>query len=230
MRRTVAVVLLIILVLNCAPVLPQYERPMYDRKHALVISERIGETIDPEERRQFDLFHGIEAFKEARFFALANGGYVLEITTDDEKLVSVNRHQDAIIVLRDYINKYEEINADRAAFTRRWRVLEYDTLGIPITESEVRQLVERSRRYAVIGCLACCAVPTGLGLWAAFDANRSEDNGIGAAIEGTMGLLAGYAAVLVGVTSGVVVYFMTYKNAKSCIQAIKELRKPRPVE
>jgi hypothetical protein len=230
MRRTVAVVLLIILVLNCAPVLPQYERPMYDRKHALVISERIGETIDPEERRQYDLFHGMEKFKEARFFALANGGYVLEITTDDEKLVSVNRHQDAIIVLRDYINKYEEINADRAAFTRRWRVLEYDTLGIPITESEVSQLVERSRRYAVIGCFACCAIPTGLGFLAAHDANSSGDTGIGGGIVGALGLMAFYSAMSIGVASGVVVYFMTYKNAKSCIQAIKELRKPRPVE
>ena len=230
MRRTIAVVLLIILVLNCAPVLPQYEHPIYDRKHALVISERIGETIDPNERRQYDLFHGIEKFKEARFFALADGGYVLEITTDDEKLVSVNRHQDAILILRDYVNKSEEIYADRAAFTRRWRVLEYDTLGIPITESEVNQLVERSRRFAVIGCFACCAVPTGLGFLVAHDVNSSGDTSIGAGIAGALGLMAFYSAMLIGAASGVVVYFMTYKNAEKCIRAIKELRRPRPVE
>lgn len=230
MRRTVAIVLLTILILNCAPVLPQYERPMYDREHALMISDRIGEMIDPEERKQYDLFHGIEKFEEARFFELANGGYVLELTTDDEKLVSVNRHQDAILVLRDYISRYEEISADRVAFTRRWRVLDYDTLGIPITESEVSQLVERSRRLAVIGCFACCAIPTGLGFLEGYDANSSGDTGIGAGIAGALGLMAFYAGVLVGLVSGPTVYLMTYKNTEKCIRAIKELRRPRPLE
>lgn len=230
MRRTVAAVVLIILFLDCAPVLPQYERPMYDRENALVISERVGDTIDPDERRQFDLFHDIEKFKEARFFEFKGGGYILEITTDDEKFVSINRHEDAIIVLRDYISKYEEIHADRAAYTRRWRVLAYDTLGIPITESEVSQLVKRSQRFAVIGCFACCAVPTGLGFLAGYDASSSGDTGIGAGIADALAMMAFYSAMLIGVASGVVVYFMTYKNAEKCIRAIKELRRPRPVE
>jgi len=230
MKRAVVIVLLIVFVLDCAPVLPQYERPIYDGKNALVISERIGEIIDPEERKQFDLFHGIKAFKEARLFEFANGGYVLEITTDNGRLVSVNHDQDAIMILRDYIDTYEKAGIDRAAFARKWKVLDYDTLGIPITESEVNRLMERSRGRAVQCCLASCGIPAGIGFVIGLSAQGSDGTGIGAAFAQGMGLLAFYLGVAVGLASGAVVYFTTQENEETCMRAIKEARKPRPVE
>jgi len=89
MRRIIAVVVLVFFVLNCASTLPRYDYRVYEREQPVVISERVGDTIDPEESERFDLFAGIENFERAQFYALEDGGYVVEITADGFPFFSV---------------------------------------------------------------------------------------------------------------------------------------------
>lgn len=142
MKRVVAVVVLMALTINCTYTLKHYTD--YNEVQPITISERVGEVIDAEEREQFDLYSVISDFKSATFYAIQEGGYKVEIIAGDKMLIAVNRDSQAIALLRDYIDRYDEIQGSRDAFESKWKIIDYDTLGQPITSNEVRSVRKTS--------------------------------------------------------------------------------------
>jgi len=232
MKKTLVFIVLVAWLLNCAPTLPHYKYHVYERKNPIVISERVGETIDAQERDQLDLFTEIGEFKEARFFAIKGGGYEIEIVTESQKMHAVNIDPNAVEIMRDYIGRYAEIKGDRASFENRWAIIDYDTLGIPITENEVSIAMKQNRGRAIKRGCSGCALVSFLGLGFAAVCVGSADSGtdIGPALGVVAGAIALAVGVVIGSVTGSIIYLMTYKNADGVLKAIKEARKPRVVE
>jgi hypothetical protein len=83
----------------------------------IIISERIGKEIDPEENNKFKLFEGINGFQSAVYIKLPDGKYFLKITYRDDKTgeIKISRvlQSEASIKNRgDYIDRFEEIQAE----------------------------------------------------------------------------------------------------------------------
>jgi len=153
MKKTLVFIVVIALLSNCAYNLRHYRD--YQKTRPIVISQQVGETIDAEEREQFDLFHGIEDFKSAMFYVIPDGGYEVEIITEHSKLVAVNRDTNAIPIMRDYLDRYEEIKDSTSAFEEKWEIVDYDDMGQPITRNEVNRVKSHDYRIGcgVVGCL-----------------------------------------------------------------------------
>ncbi len=220
MKKTVAFIVLVALLLNCTYTAHQYL--YYERMRPLVISNRVGETIEPNEREQFGLFHGIDDFKSATFYSISHGGYEVEIITEDFKLVAINRDFQAVAIVRDYINRYDEIQESQQSFEKKWRIADYDDLGFPITHDEVSPLRRRYTPYlfgascCLLGYFPSLYIGGGIG-WSA-----GQEEGIGIAI----GVLVGglIASTVIGLLTGYII------DRNKPLKAIKEARKPRIVE
>ncbi len=79
----------------------------------IVLSEKIGDVIDREERDYFGMFQAYEGFKSAVFLELPDSSYVAEITyeTDgEEKTIRWPQSAESIESLRNYIDNYEEVS------------------------------------------------------------------------------------------------------------------------
>ena len=137
MKRFISFFIIVILLLNCAPRLAHYRE--YESKLPVTISGRVGETVDATEREKFDLLRGIDGFQYAEYFSILDGGYEVEITTSDAVYRAVNRDVSAIEILRDYIDRNEEIRQNRQPFEEQWNIVDYDTLGQPITSNELNK-------------------------------------------------------------------------------------------
>lgn len=147
MKKTVAFIAVIAL-LSCWCA-PHFHYPDYDRRGPIVISEQVGVTIDASERDKFDLFQGVDGFKEAQLYSVLAGGYEVEIITENQKLIGVNGGPQAVVILRDYIDRYNEIEVSKVEFEEKWKIADYDDLGQPITMDEVKR-----RRRGTSACLA----------------------------------------------------------------------------
>jgi hypothetical protein len=235
-KKPTSLFILIALTANCTYIIPRYEFEEHERQDPIVISERVGEAIDAEERKQFDLFTEIAEFKDAQFYSIEGGGYIVEIMTNAEKLAAVNRDQDAIVILGDYIDRYEAVSADRAAFENKWGILAYDTLGIPITENEVKVTIARSRRSARKAGILSCVVPSlvfaglglvvGIGIW-----GQDELGDLEVPVWGFVTLVGFAVGSVLGLVYAPIAYFTRYrKNVDIVVRAIKEARKPRLIE
>lgn len=227
MKRIVAIVVLVIVVLNCAfkQRLVPYKKG--ERLYPIVVSDRVGDVVNSEERDQFGLFLAVEGFREARFYSIGEHGYEPGIVTDTEILVSANHDRGAVIILWEYIDTNAEIERDRTTWESRWRVIDYDALGLPITASEIAVVKQLSRRQAFGGGITCCLVTSlsgaALGVLIAatlLDASNEESYypiyAVGA------GVLAGLVA---GVTKS-----MKKLSDDDAVELIKESRRPRVVE
>jgi len=229
MRRVVAVVILVVLVLNCAPTLPQVDYLLVTREQQIIVSERVGDVIDAEEREQFGLFPTIEGFQEARFYRFGEGGYALEIATAEEKLMSVNKWSRAVLLMKDYIDNYEEYEGSPKSFAVKWQTVGYDDLGVPITKYEVDRI--STSRAVSCGCIG--GIVAGLGV-AVFGIAAVEDyRTSGGDMGGGIGIMVG-AAVLTVIAAGLagcVTGFGVYTSDKRrAVQTIREMRRPRVVE
>lgn len=227
MKRIVAVVLLVVIVLNCAPVLPPMEYPIIKRERPIVVSERVGDVIDAEERDQFGLFAAVEGFQEARFYGFKEGGYALEITTTEAKLVSVNSWSSAVLLMKDYIDNYERFESYPDSFAIKWKIRSYDDLGIPITKYEADRMVSMGRSVSC-GCTGGLVAGLAAGAFGIAAVQDYEGD-----MGGGIGLMMGAVAltVIVGGIAGCVTGFGVYQSDKGrAVQTIKEMRKPRIVE
>ncbi len=171
MRKVIVyVVLIVFLYCQCTP--RQYTG--YRRiGNPVVISEVVGEVIDLEERNRYDLFHGIDDFETATFYAIKGGGLVAEIQTRYQKLAAVNRDSQSYLILREYLDNYEWIQNSRELFERKWKIVDYDVLGFPITQNEISRF---SSPAASCGCiLGATALVTGIFWFSAFLALFSDD-------------------------------------------------------
>jgi len=80
----------------------------------IIISERVGEEIDQQEREKFKLFEEIKGFQSAVHIKLPDGRYFLKITYRDEETGELKstriQQSEAIIKNRgNYIDHFEEI-------------------------------------------------------------------------------------------------------------------------
>jgi len=84
----------------------------------IIISERVGKEIDPEEREKFKLFEGIQGFQSAVHIKLPDGRYFLKITYRDEnsgelKIRRIQQSEASIKNSGDYIDRFEERQAEK---------------------------------------------------------------------------------------------------------------------
>jgi hypothetical protein len=219
--RVVAVIVLVFFVLNCAPVLPQYESQVYDREKPIVISERVGETINAAEVEQFGLFPALEEFTAATFYAAEDGGYDVVILTESETLLAVNRDPNAVVILRDYIDNYDKYAKSQESFEKKWNIVAYDDLGFPITAHEVSQV----RNWPL-----ACVFGAGFGLlgivpfgWLAMLVGGYQPNGLGEFDNPVAALITIIAGTVVSIALGVVIGNKI--SNKEALKAIKEARK-----
>jgi hypothetical protein len=165
----------IVVLLHCTYGVQYYDYHNYKLEQPIVASERIGETIDPEERRQFDLFPGIQNFTSATFYGPLTIGYVVEIVTENKKYISVNSDPMAVEILNDYIEHYEEIEIDRMPFEGRWQIAGYDVLGFPITQNEINSECSESAGCVTGGIAGgCLGFSSSLLIGLAFARNKTD--------------------------------------------------------
>jgi hypothetical protein len=236
MRRVVAVVVLVAFGFNCAPTLPRVDYSNIEREYPIVISERVGEVIDAEEREQFCLLRGVDGFMEARFYVNEDCGYMLEIMAATKRLVAINYDENAVFMIREYIDDYESIKSDPNAFVIKWGIVAYDTLGIPITKNEVDR-VARAWRAVPTGCAVgvLAGLAAGVGVGFAYYNSVKDDAGydVGAAVAiGMMGTVLVVGAVaIVGLSTGCLTGLSVYRqNRAKALETIKDQRKPKVVE
>lgn len=217
MRKRVAFIVVTTTLLNCAYNLLHYRD--YKKTKPIVISAYVDETIDSEEREQFDLFPGIDGFKSAMLYGIAEGGYEIRIITENKKLVAVNRDSLVIMILRDYINRYEEIQNSKGDFEEKWKIVDYDNLGLPITQHEINR-IRKPGSGAMWGGSTGCLVGffPSLVLGRTVGENISEDYGFPT-------FLTSWGISLV---TGALLGEKSFRN--NALKAIKESRKPRNVE
>lgn len=223
MRRVVANVVLLSLVLNCTYSVRQYHT--YDRGGIIRINDSLGEVIDAEERLEYDLFKGIEGFKEARFFAIGGGGYETEIVADHGTYITTNRDPRAIRLLEDYLSQYNTMQYGQRDFEKKWKIIGYDMLGFPITQHDVD-------KHSGHGC--CIASSVGLGLVTfALSAFVAWGYGIDRASDPDQSAVNARCLMIVlgGTTSGLAVGHLVGRrmDRDKAIDVIREARMPRRV-
>jgi hypothetical protein len=215
----------VLLLLNCTHTLPQYQET--EVRNRIIFSERVGDVIDAEERLQFNLFTAIEDFKSAQFYKNPEGGYDVEISTEQHRLIARNRNRDAITILGEYIDRYEIIKDSMSIFEEKWGIVDYDTLGQPITQDEIRINSEHKWRKglagagAAVGCIGACLISgmPSLAMDVPSDYDYSEE------IE--------KSAIILGATAcgGAAGWLLGSKfDERSALRSIKEARKPRIAE
>ena len=243
MRRVVACVVIIAFLVNCGITVRKKEprEPIQDVERYPLETGEHGEkviTIDAEEREVIGWFPGIEGFKEARFNGASDGGYVVEIVTDTKKLVSINKDPNAMTIMREYHARHEEIRESPGVFEAKWGILDYDTLGAPITQSEV-DLTAAAAGAVGCGCggglIAGVVAGLVVGAFALEETRKAGESGadMGVGIGIMMGglLFAGIAALVVGASTGCLTGQSAYQlSKKGAVEAIKAQRMPTVVE
>lgn len=138
---------------------PQYLPQSQPERGPAIIHECVGEFIDAQEREFYNLFQGIEGFTEAVFFK----GYTREF----DILIISERHTYSAIydafnageILHDYIETFDEKGVSLNDFEKKWGVVDYDTLGLPITKNDVDRILAKhsiSTLSLYSGCLGGC--------------------------------------------------------------------------
>jgi hypothetical protein len=217
MKRRVSIVVLMVLLLNCANLPRHYLN--YEVTEPIIISTHVGDTIYLEEREKYGLFMQVSGFRTATFYGIDGGGFEVRIITENEELVAVNRDPSAIELLNDYIDRYDAIRESRAQFEEQWKIVGYDELGLPITQHEV----DRVRKNA--GCIGCAA---GAGILVAVPSTLLIVAGALADMD-----VSGWipVAALGLVASGVLGAIIGRKiDRGAALKAIKKARKPQIVD
>lgn len=219
MTKTVTYTLVVALLTNCAHNLKHYRN--YEKDRAIVIHARVGETIEPEEREQFGLFPGIGGFKSATFCGVADGGYEIRIVTTSRKLVAVNRDSLAIIILRDYIDRYEEIQNSKREFQEKWKIVDYDDLGLAITQHELNRIRKPGSGMMIGGGTGCLVGGVGFLALAEYIGEQAD-------VDTEVGDLVFFSGWALSTATGMWLGEKIMRG--SALKAIKESRKPRMVE
>ncbi len=193
----------------------------YERKNPFIISIDVGEVLDREEQTKYNLFSGITDFESATFYEIEGGGYEVEIIAGHERLVAVNRDPHGLEILRDYIDRYDELQEFRAEFEEDWGILDYDDLGQSITKDEVTHV--KGSHYAV-GCGGCCLSLGGFTLYFLYSLARvmSDDDNI------NYGAFYELMAMVVAGTAGSASIGNRFDKVNA-LKRIKEARKPKVV-
>ena len=229
--KQVVFVALAFLVLNCGFRLSRWDFEKYDKP--VYISDIVGDVIDSNEREIYELFPGVGGFIRAVSYLHPSGGYQWEIFTERENLVAVNRDPKAMVILADYIERYEDVTEFRSEFEEKWNIVDYDELGHPVTQEEVDHVVQGIKRLenrmivglvttgclsgALLGCAIGFRTHSQVGYHAYPDIEISQE---AIAIGAAAGTAAGFVIGLLA-RSG---------NGEKALETIKEGRRPRVME
>ncbi len=230
LKRLIIICALIHIGCSRTYIIPGYSQVSDADLHPIIISDKVGETIDTLERKQFNLFPIVEDYESAIVYPIGKddpeykSGYVVEITkTDGKKYRSVNRDPRGIMILQEYFASYEYIKQMKNYFKIKWHIIGYDDLDIPITQEEMGWYKCRKNTYSLasVGCLSGCGLGLGIGLstfdWFYGGNNESNNVALIAVSLGSFGCIGG--ATIGGA-----------KDNKLVINAIKAGRKLREVE
>ena len=230
--RKIVVFTVLITLLSCqctSRYYTEYQKPA----NPFIVSARVGEAVDLEERDKFGLFQGIKDFKEAKFYSSAGGGYEVQIETETQKLIVLVRSSNEFLILREYIDRYEEIQESREEFEAKWEIVDYDDLGFPITVNEVNR--HQGGGFSWLACLGTSVVITGLsslvvGLIAMSNFNPFGDGVSPEELHKANIVFIGGTAL--GVLLGVLVGNSVKKSIseEEALKSVKEARKPHVVE
>ena len=142
MKRSVEVAILLCYVMYCVPYAGKRE-PAHIRQNPIVVSERVGDVIDSEEREYFNLFHPEIYIRPLTYQYISatvtpkyNGGYAVHISTTQGILYIENRDPHGLEIFADYIDNYETIGETREIFEEKWDIIDYDDMYLPITKHE----------------------------------------------------------------------------------------------
>jgi hypothetical protein len=152
MHRNIVWILMTTLIAGCATIPKGYYD--YERKELMVIHEKVGERVDAEEAKEYGLFPGFGGFIRAQFFSIGEGGFEIEIRTENAEYLALNRDSLAPEILHDYIENYEVYGDSMALFRGKWKVMDFDELGIAITEREVK--INQGEYFVPIGVGCGC--------------------------------------------------------------------------
>jgi len=220
----VYVILIALLYWQCTP---RHYTGYHKVGDPVVLSENLGEVIDLEERNRYDLFKGIDDFRSAQFYRIKCGGLVAEIQTENRKLVSVNRDGHIFEILEEYVEEYQWIQTSKEVFERRWQIVDYDTLGFPITREEV---ADRASPISGFGCgLGAAVIVAGMASLVAYQILLPDRNEIIGDEELATKVFAG--GIVAGLVSGLLVGAITKNiSMKDALKSIKDSRVPQVVE
>ena len=151
---------------------PHYYPISQRTSEQIIISERVGEVIDAEERTYYNLFQGISGFQEAVFFRVSNYGFDAVITTDAHTYVYSNRDSVAVDILREYIERYEDPHFMPKMFEQKWKVVAYDDLGFAISHHEISRLTS----YSTAAVYGMCGFVVGgcIGFYIGYESTEKE--------------------------------------------------------
>jgi hypothetical protein len=224
------------LLMNCVYPSRQSTEQLCSTEDRIVISERVGDVVDAEERAYFKLFPKIYIrptyykFESATYYSLGGGGYEVRVTSDKGILVARNYGSEAVTILRDYIDEYERIVNSRDEFEKKWQIVDYDELGQPITKGEIDSERKKGRvtkacglgGCVLVGSVGCILSAIRLGgLYSIEDAEEET-----AEIQKIMLYTAG-GGILVGATGALIGRGLESTFARD---AVKAARKPQLLE
>ncbi len=208
MKRKVAIIVLCAFLPNCTFAPKGDIQPV--AKSRVVVSERVGDTIDSEEREHFGLFlpeirvgSVTYQYEEAVIYSIPGGGCEIRLATLSDTLLVVNKDPRAIDILRDYIDNYDIIAESRESFDVKWRIVDHDYVGLPITEREInttkdyfiaeQKMVARSTNRKILFWSAAAGFLFGGAAFAVvlaadreFETSTQDEFGCGAALEKEM--------------------------------------------
>lgn len=139
----------------------------YDSEDAIVLSEKIGSVVDPDMRIRYNMFPDLSFAKgksvdtalffiEARFYPYGKGGYIIRLVTTKGTYQALNTGAKAVAILQDYFIYYDSIvyYNNKESFEKKWGIVDYDILGLPITLDEVEKLTKPNPRLKYGGLSA----------------------------------------------------------------------------
>jgi len=100
MMKCVSCVLVLLIFFQITPLSMAFAE---DHEKVVIISERVGEMIDAEERERFGLWPTIKGFKSAVLLQLSDGSYVAEVIyeeNEEEKKKTIPQSEQAIASLK----------------------------------------------------------------------------------------------------------------------------------
>ena len=227
MRKGIILAVIVSFICSCVTVPKLYND--YERGEIIEIHCSVGESVDPIERNDFDLFPGIEDFQSAQFYKTDNIGLEITFVTGEGTFISVIMDSLMVRILNDYIENYETYEDSIVLFEKKWKILDYDMIGIPITSHEIHRFDIAESHSVPCGLGMCClgGLPS---LAVAFLISGSS---ILVFNDSDSDIKPAFYPIFIAVQSGFVISGIIAGRAidrLGVLRAIKEGRTPRPVD
>lgn len=196
----------------------------YTKGELVSISGKVGASIDKKESNEYALFRNIPDFERATFYSLKEGGYLIEIQTTTDTLISVIQDKGMASILRDYLDRYDEVRLNRESFEKKWSIVSYDEQGIPITENEMSGYHKKLYCCAAGSCLGGGAVGFVTGV--ALEVISSDIDILNTEEENKRQFVSGFAGAAAGAVAG---YFIgnSFDNRIAKGSIVREIKKSR---